>query len=119
VNCLTLLLDTVSAAHGTPVADRQGTGEPIMADDLSNRGSRDRDRINVNGDYELRNWSKKFGVSPEELKRAVQHVGDRADAVRQHLFYELRDLSALLMPAKARWSAIPRSRAIALRQFFP
>jgi len=24
-------------------------------------------------------------VSPEEIKRAVQQVGDRADAVRQHL----------------------------------
>jgi hypothetical protein len=56
-----------------------------MADDLGNRGSPDRDRINVNEDYELRNWSKKFGVSPEELKRAVAQVGDRADAVRQHL----------------------------------
>jgi Protein of unknown function (DUF3606) len=39
----------------------------------------------VNEDYELRDWSKKFGVSPEELKRAVGQVGDRADAVRQHL----------------------------------
>ena len=56
-----------------------------MADDLKNRGSPDRDRINVNEDYELRDWSKKFGVSPEELKQAVQQVGDRADAVRQHL----------------------------------
>jgi hypothetical protein len=56
-----------------------------MADNLSNRGSPDRDRINVNEDYELRDWSKKFGVTPEELKRAVQAVGDRAEAVRQHL----------------------------------
>jgi hypothetical protein len=56
-----------------------------MADDLQKRGSPDRDRINVNEDFELRDWSKKFGVSPEELKRAVQQVGDRADAVRQHL----------------------------------
>lgn len=56
-----------------------------MADDLANRGRPDRDRINVNEDYELRDWAKKFGVSPDELKRAVQQVGDRADAVRQHL----------------------------------
>ena len=56
-----------------------------MADDLSKRGSPDRDRINVNEDWELRKWSRPFGVSPEELKRAVQQVGDRADAVRQHL----------------------------------
>jgi len=56
-----------------------------MADDLGNRGRPDRDRINVNEDYEVRDWAKKLGVSPDELKRAVQQVGDRADAVRQHL----------------------------------
>jgi hypothetical protein len=73
-------------ADGTPVAIlRRPIKGVSMADDLSNRGAPDRDRVNVNEDYELRNWSKKFGVSPEELKRAVAQVGDRADAVRQHL----------------------------------
>ena len=42
-----------------------------MADDKSKRGGQDRGRINVNEDYELRNWSKKFGVTPKELKKAV------------------------------------------------
>ncbi len=56
-----------------------------MSDDLSNRGGQDRQRIDVNQPYELRDWSKKFGVSPEELKAAVQRVGDRAQAVEEHL----------------------------------
>lgn len=56
-----------------------------MADNPSNRGSPDRDRINMNEDYEVRDWAKKLGVSEEELRRAVAQVGDRADAVRQHL----------------------------------
>jgi hypothetical protein len=56
-----------------------------MADDLSNRSSPDRERINVNEDYEVRDWAKKFGVSEDELRQAVRKVGDRADAVRQHL----------------------------------
>ena len=56
-----------------------------MADDLKNPGNPDRSRINVNEEYELRDWSKSLGVTPEELKRAVAQVGDRADAVRQHL----------------------------------
>lgn len=56
-----------------------------MADDLKNPGNPDRNRINVNEEYELRDWSKSLGVTPEELKRAVAQVGDRADAVRQHL----------------------------------
>lgn len=55
-----------------------------MADDKRNPGSPDRDRINVNEEYELRDWSKSLGVSPEQLKEAVQKVGDRADDVRKH-----------------------------------
>ena len=56
-----------------------------MADNKQSSGGQDRKRINVNQDYELRDWSKKFGVSPEELKKAVASVGDRADAVEKHL----------------------------------
>ena len=56
-----------------------------MPDDLQNRGGRDRARIDVNQDYELRDWSKKFGVSAEQLKEAVQAVGDQADRVEQFL----------------------------------
>lgn len=56
-----------------------------MADDKTEPGRPDRDRINVNEEYELRDWSKSLGVSTEELKRAVAAVGDRADAVRHHL----------------------------------
>ena len=56
-----------------------------MADDLSKSGSPDRDRINMNEEYEVRDWAKKFGVSEEQLRQAVKAVGDRPDKVRQHL----------------------------------
>ena len=56
-----------------------------MADDKSNIGGQDRARINVNEDYELRDWSKKFGVTPDELKKAVKKVGTSADDVRKEL----------------------------------
>jgi hypothetical protein len=56
-----------------------------MSDDKSNAQGQDRQRINVNQDYELRDWSKKLGVSPEELKRAVAKVGDRATDVEREL----------------------------------
>ena len=56
-----------------------------MSDEKSKTGRQDRDRINVNEDYELRGWSKKFGVSQDELKKAVQKVGPSVDAVRKHL----------------------------------
>ncbi len=56
-----------------------------MADDLTKRGSEDRKRINVHEDYELRYWSEKFGVSEDEIRRAVERVGPMAEAVAHHL----------------------------------
>ena len=56
-----------------------------MSDDKSQSQGQDRQRINVNQDYELRDWSRKFGVTPEQLKRAVAKVGDRADEVEREL----------------------------------
>ncbi len=57
-----------------------------MSDDKTTKSSgQDRKRINVNQDYELRDWSKKFGVTPDRLMEAVAAVGDRADKVESYL----------------------------------
>jgi hypothetical protein len=56
-----------------------------MSDDKTKAHGQDRQRINVHEDYELRDWSKSLGVTPERLKEAVQAVGDRAEKVREHL----------------------------------
>jgi hypothetical protein len=56
-----------------------------MSDDKSKVGAPDRDRINTHEDYEVRHWSKKFGVSADELKAAVAKVGPMAKAVEAHL----------------------------------
>jgi hypothetical protein len=56
-----------------------------MADDLNKRHGQDRERINVNEDYELRDWAKSLNTTPERVKEAVQAVGDRADKVREYL----------------------------------
>ena len=56
-----------------------------MSDDKRNRGRPDRDRIDVNEDYELRDWSEKFGVSKEELAAAVKRVGPMAKDVAAEL----------------------------------
>ena len=56
-----------------------------MADDKSKTGGQDRERINVNEDYELRDWSKSLNTTPEKLREAVQAVGDRAEKVREYL----------------------------------
>ena len=56
-----------------------------MADDKTKVGKADRDRVNVGEGYELHDWSKKFGVSPERLKAAVHKVGPMVDDVRREL----------------------------------
>jgi hypothetical protein len=56
-----------------------------MADDKSKTGKPDRDRINTSEAYELADWSRKFGVSPEELKAAVARVGPMAKDVARAL----------------------------------
>lgn len=56
-----------------------------MADDKSKSGGQDRERINVNQEYELRDWAQTLKVTPDRLKEAVAAVGDRADKVRDFL----------------------------------
>lgn len=56
-----------------------------MSDDKSKAGGQDRRRINLNEDYEVRDWSKKFGVEPDALRAAVKAVGNDANAVESHL----------------------------------
>jgi hypothetical protein len=56
-----------------------------MSDDKSKTGGQDRQRINLNEPYEVRDWSKKFGVSADQLRDAVKQKGDRAEDVERHL----------------------------------
>jgi Protein of unknown function (DUF3606) len=56
-----------------------------MSDDKTKSGGQDRTRIDVNEDYELRDWAKKFGVTPEQLKAAVAAVGTSAKDVERKL----------------------------------
>lgn len=57
-----------------------------MSDDKSKVGGQDRQRINVNEDYELRDWAKSLGTTPERVKEAVKACGsDRAERVREYL----------------------------------
>jgi hypothetical protein len=56
-----------------------------MADDKAKTDYRDRDRINVHEEYELRDWAKKLGVTPEKLTETVERVGVMVTNVRQAL----------------------------------
>ena len=56
-----------------------------MADDLQQTGKRDDTRINVEQDHELGYWAEKFGVSREQLRKAVQAAGPMVKDVQKHL----------------------------------
>ncbi|MDM0108832.1 DUF3606 domain-containing protein [Variovorax sp. J22R24] len=56
-----------------------------MADDLGNRGVQDRSRININESHEVRYWTQRFGVTEEDLRKAVAEVGVSVDQIAEHL----------------------------------
>jgi Protein of unknown function (DUF3606) len=56
-----------------------------MADDRSKAGPADRERINIQERYELEYWSRKFGVTPDQLKEAVAKAGVMVKDVARQL----------------------------------
>jgi hypothetical protein len=54
-------------------------------DNKVNRGQPDRSKINMNEDYEVKYWTKHFGVSKEKLAEVVGKVGNSAAAVAKEL----------------------------------
>jgi Protein of unknown function (DUF3606) len=56
-----------------------------MSDDLLDKGRRDRGHIAINRPYEVRYWTKHFGVTKDDLQRTIDKVGNSAAAVRKEL----------------------------------
>jgi len=56
-----------------------------MSDDKNQTGGQDRLRISLSDDYEVRDWSKKYGVSEDRLREAVGKVGPMAADVEREL----------------------------------
>jgi Protein of unknown function (DUF3606) len=50
--------------------------------------SRDRSKIVLDGENQLRHWTKHFGVTEQELARAIERVGNSAAAVRKELAFK-------------------------------
>jgi hypothetical protein len=68
------------ADHCSPATPEKGR---TVADNKTRKP--DRNRINVNEDYEVRDWAHKIGASPERLNEAVAKVGPMASDVAKHL----------------------------------
>jgi hypothetical protein len=56
-----------------------------MSDDKTKVGKPDRDRVNTSEPYELADWAKKWGVTPNEVQKAVAKVGPMAKDVQKAL----------------------------------
>lgn len=54
-------------------------------DGLTKRERPDRSKINLQQPHELKYWTRALGVSGEELRRAIDKVGNAAAAVRKEL----------------------------------
>lgn len=56
-----------------------------MSDDKTKTAPQDASKVNVHEDYEVKYWTKKFGVTADQLKEAVTKVGPSASAVEKEL----------------------------------
>lgn len=56
-----------------------------MSDSVAKHGAADAKRINVHEKWEVDYWTKKFGVSEEELKEAAKAAGPMAANVETWL----------------------------------
>ena len=54
---------------------------------MANPSSQPQDvkRVDLHDEAALREWSKKLDATPEQLREAVQAVGDHVDDVEMHL----------------------------------
>ena len=55
---------------------------------MDNKGKvdkHDKYAINIHDKYEIEYWSTKFGLSAEELLKAVEEVGDSSIDVKEHI----------------------------------
>lgn len=56
----------------------------MNTDNNNYSGSLDRSRVNIHENYEVEYWANKFGVRPEQLKKAVEAVGISSAAIEQY-----------------------------------
>lgn len=56
-------------------------GEVLMADGKAQIGGQDRASIHLNEEYEIQDWTRSRGVSPEWLQQAVYPAGAGTDDV--------------------------------------
>jgi hypothetical protein len=56
-----------------------------MADSKTETRPQDASRVNVNEDYEVRYWTKRFNCSKDQLVEAVNAVGVSVEKIEHYL----------------------------------
>lgn len=56
-----------------------------MPDNLKKKRPQDIKRININEEWEVKYWCEELGCTKEELKKAVEKVGDSVEKVKKEL----------------------------------
>jgi len=56
-----------------------------MADDKNMRDGRDRSRVSGSEEYELQYLAEKLNVSTEEVRRAIEQVGNSRERIEEYL----------------------------------
>jgi len=56
-----------------------------MPDDPTKKRPQDSSRINTNERSELDYWAKKFGVTPDRVRQAVEKAGNSPEAVEREI----------------------------------
>lgn len=56
-----------------------------MADDKTKQDGRDRSQVNPNESYELSYIEEKLGVSRDQVRKAVEAVGNSREKVEEYL----------------------------------
>jgi len=56
-----------------------------MADDKNMQDARDRSRVSGSEEYELQYMAEKLNVSTEEVRRAIEQVGNSREKIEEFL----------------------------------
>ena len=56
-----------------------------MADDKNMQDGRDRSRVSGSEEYELQYMAEKLNVSTEEIRRAIEQVGNNREKIEEYL----------------------------------
>lgn len=56
-----------------------------MSDDKNLRDGRDRSRVSGSEDYELQHLAEKLNVSTDEIRNAIEKVGNSREKIEEYL----------------------------------